>query len=156
MNDFWVKLSERERWMLIAGGLIFILYLVYVFAVAPLSRAVDKHVADVREKQQLLVWMEQVRSKARLHKAPEHLDKAKLLGAFSTSLSQTPLHTFTHQLQQTGEGELQLSFEEVPYNACISWLFSLRNKYAFSIKQLSFKQTKTAGVVNAVIVVVTD
>lgn len=147
--NFWKKLSERDQWVLGFGAIFIVLYLVYIVMILPLSQAVDARLRAVKEKQALLTWMEHVRLTSGEHKAPAHLDAAKLLSALSDALEQTSFHSFPHQLQQTGDEELQLTFDAVPYNAYVTWLFSMRKAYAFSIKQLNIRQTKTPGVVNA-------
>ena len=153
MMSFWKKLSERDQWVLGLGLVCITFYLILEIIVFPLSKAVDARVLAVKEKQTLLTWMERVRLTSGEHKAPAHLDASKLLSALSEGLDKTSFHSFPHQLQQTGDEELQLTFDAVPYNAYVTWLFSMRKQYAFSIKQLNVNQTKTPGVVNAILVI---
>ena len=153
MMSFWKKLSERDQWVLGLGLVCITFYLILEIIVFPLSKAVDARVLAVKEKQTLLTWMERVRLTSGEHKAPAHLDASKLLSALSEGLDKTSFHSFPHQLQQTGDEELQLTFDAVPYNAYVTWLFSMRKQYAFSIKQLNVKETKTPGVVNAILVI---
>ncbi len=153
MMNFWKKLSERDQWVLGLGLVCITFYLILEIIVFPLSKAVDTRILAVKEKQTLLTWMERVRLTSGEHKAPAHLDASKLLSALSEGLDKTSFHSFPHQLQQTGDEELQLTFDTVPYNAYITWLFSMRKQYAFSIKQLNVKETKTPGVVNAILVI---
>ena len=153
MMSFWKKLSERDQWVLGLGLVCITFYLILEIIVFPLSKAVDARVLAVKEKQTLLTWMERVRLTSGEHKAPAHLDASKLLSSLSEGLDKTSFHSFPHQLQQTGDEELQLTFDAVPYNAYVTWLFSMRKQYAFSIKQLNVKETKTPGVVNAILVI---
>lgn len=149
MMDYWNKLNQREQGAVAFCVVFLFLYLIYSLIYAPLDHAVDRQLASIKEKRSLLIWMEHARSQTMHQKKPSPVASSKFLSVVSDALTPSPLNSFAHQLQQTGEGELQLSFDEVPYNACVAWLFSMHEKYAFLIKQLSMKQTKTPGLVEA-------
>lgn len=154
MKTYWDNLNERERWMLGFGGIFCVLFLIYILIYAPMVNAVRNKTKQLFEKQETLVWMQQAEKKRRAVKIPTPLSNSMLLSMLANQLKSTSFHTFPYQLQQTGTGDIQLSFEQVPYNAFVSWLWSTREKYAFSIKQFNTERTATLGVVKILVTVV--
>ena len=153
MNVYWDNLNERERWMLGLGGACFVLFLMYIILYAPLINAVHNKTQQLHEKQETLVWMQQAHQQYKVLKSPQTLSNSKLLSVLADQLKETSFHTFKYQLQQMGTGDIQLSFEKVPYNAFVNWLWSVRQNYAFSIKQFNCDRTDTLGVVKVMVTV---
>ena len=150
---YWDELSERDRKVLVVGGVVCFFYLFYALLYAPLAHAVDDSRAQIIEKQATLAWMKQVRPQAHHGKAAEVLDAAQLLTVLSNQLATTSFRHFKYQLQQAGPKEIQLTFDNVPYNASITWLSTVSQRYAFSIKQLNVERTDKSGVVKLMLVI---
>ena len=153
MKAYWNSLNERERLVLSIGVGFCCCYLFYLLFYAPLARAVHNNARQLIEKQQTLVWLEQVRHLHKAKKVPETLSSAKLLTVLAEQLNTTSFTQFPYQLKQTGVSDIQLIFEQVPYNAFIHWLSTINDKYTVSIKQLTIERTKTAGVVKLMVII---
>lgn len=153
MKSYWNNLNDRERMTLGIGGLICGLYLLYLLLFAPLVQSVYDKSKQLIEKQNTLTWLQNVRQQHKTIKAPQVLSQGKLLTILAKQLNSTSFHNRVYQLQQTGVGDIELSFEKVPYNLFISWLWSIRERYQFSIKQLNVDRTKTAGVVKLSLII---
>jgi general secretion pathway protein M len=154
VKNYWLNLNDRERGML-GGAVIFLfLYLFYAVIYAPLTTSVAEKTQQVFEKQATLTWMQNVRHQAHAQK-PKTLSSSQLLSMFAAQLKSAAFHPFSYQIQQTGAGDIQLSFEQVPYNLFLEWLWSIQQKYAFTIKQLTIEHTETPGVVKLLIVIST-
>jgi len=151
MKAFWDGLNDRERWMLGFGGVCCALFLIYMLLYAPLINAVHNNTQQLLEKQETLVWMQQAHQQRKAMKIPKVLSNSKLLSVLADELKSTSFHTFPYQLQQTGVGDIQLSFNKVPYNDFVTWLWSVRQNYAFSIKQFNAERTETPGVVKILV-----
>lgn len=152
MKTYWYNLNDRERWMLGVGFFCCFFYLFYALLYSPLSTAVYNQSQQLSEKQLTLAWMEQVRHQHVTTKELNVLTSSKLLAVLATQLKSSSFRHFPYQLEQTGAGDIQLSFEQVPYNAFVSWVWSISGQYAFTIKQLNAERTDTPGVVKALIV----
>ena len=98
--------------------------------------------------------MQQVRTQ-KIKKAPLSLSTSKLLTVLADRLNQTSFKQYPYQLQQTGVSDIQLVFDQVPYNPFVSWLWDINEQYAIAIKQLIIDRTETAGVVKLIIVIAT-
>lgn len=153
VKAYWTNLGERDRWMLGIGGVCVFFFLLYLVIFSPLMRMTQFKSQQLVEKQDTLVWMEKMHQQHHTVKVPEILTTSKLLTILAERLNSTSFHRFPYQLQQTGTANIQLSFEAVPYNAFITWLWSVREKYAFSIEQFSAERTKTPGVVKLVLII---
>ena len=151
MKAYWDNLNDRERWMLGFGGVFLVLFFVYMLLYAPLVNAVHNKTQQLFEKQKTLVWMQQAYQQHKAVKMPKSLSNSKLLSVLAEQLKSTSFHTVPYQLQQTGSGGIQLSFDQVPYNAFVTWLLSVRQNYAFSIKQFNTERTGTPGVVKVLV-----
>ncbi len=153
MKSHWTNLNTRERLVLGFGGVCCFLLLLYLLILAPLSNAVHDKSQQLIEKQTTLAWMQKARQQHKTAAAPQTLSSAKLLTVLAVQLKSTSFHHFPYQLQQTGSGDIQLSFENVPYNAFVTWLWSVSKRYAFTIKQLTVARTESSGVVNVMVMI---
>ncbi|KTD18435.1 type II secretion system protein GspM [Legionella jordanis] len=155
ISHYWSNLNERERWMLSIAAICLIFYLIYILIYSPITSTVESKTSQLREKKETLAWMEQVSRQPKNKKTPQAINQAKLLALIDSQLSNNDLRPFVHQLQQISSGDIELTFEQVPYIAFLSWLWTLSSDYAITLKQLSAERTETAGVVKVMVVIAT-
>lgn len=152
--QFWEGLNDRERRVAIVGGVVLILYAVYVVYSA-LAKAVLENEASLREKKETLAWMKIAKGQISPQKKQQQvLDGSKGLTVFSETLKRSPFHDSPYQLQQVSEGTLQLSFDSVPYNAFLGWLAMMNMRYHLEVKSFHAEKTDTSGVVKLTVVIV--
>ncbi|MDF1646702.1 MAG: type II secretion system protein GspM [Legionellaceae bacterium] len=151
--QFWDGLNERERRALglgLIGMLFYVSYAIY----APLKRAVSDNTKVLFEKRTTLTWIKSARSRfVPQQKGPEVLEGSKGLTIFSEALSKASFHDVPYQLQQMTDGVLQLSFDSVPYNPFLQWLWSMEQRYAMTIQTFNLERTDTPGLVRLTIIV---
>jgi len=152
VKTYWNQLPDRERVMLLIAGVCCLSYLCYVLVYAPLITAVNQATLQLAEQQSTLAWMKRVRQSYSKTKTIQAVSNGQLLTVLGSQLKQTSFHQYQYQLEQTSSGDIQLSFDEVPYNAFVLWLWKFSEQYKFSIKQLSLDRTKIPGVVKGVVV----
>ncbi|KTD23572.1 general secretion pathway protein M [Legionella lansingensis] len=153
--NYWNNLNERERWMVGITAVCVLFYLFYLLIYSPLTTAVDSKSGQLKEKKETLTWMQQARQQPKNKKNPQVISNAKLLALIDGQLTSSTLKRFTYQLQQTGSGDVQLSFDQVPFNSFLSWLWTLTNNYAITLKQFSAEKTDTPGVVKLTVLIAT-
>jgi len=153
MIAYWQNLNERERWMVGTALAASIIYIFYLFIYSPIMDAVQTRKEQLTEKQETLAWMQNVSQQAGSTKAKESITTSKLLSVIASELNNNALKPFPYQLQQTGTGDIQLSFDQVPYNEFLQWLWALSNKYTITTKQLTIEKTTTAGVTKLSIII---
>lgn len=149
IQSWWSNLSVRDRYVLCVGGVICLFYLSYLLIFGPLLRAVVFKSKQLIEKKETLVWM---RSQVNV-KPSQKRTEGNLLSVFSSHLKQTSFAQFPYKLQQAGEENIQLSFDEVPNAEFLTWLKNLNEHYTMTISELSAVRTRTSGVVKLHVVV---
>lgn len=152
MKAYWNTLNERERWMLGIGAVFCFFYLLYLLVFAPLSSAVHKRSQQLKEKRETLDWMQQVSQEYKGKKNQTTLTISNLLTVLANQLNSSSFKQFHYQLQQTGVNDIQLIFDKVPYNDFMTWLWSVNEKYAISIKQFNIERTSVPGIVRLMLV----
>lgn len=152
ITNYWNNLNVRERWMAAIGSFCALFYLFYLLIYSPLVSAVSNKSKQLIEKQETLAWMQQVRQQPKNQKKTQVITNAKLLALIGNQLTNNAFRHFTYQLQQTGSGDIQLSYDRIPYNQFLSWLWSLSNDYAITLKQLTVERTDTPGIVKLMLV----
>jgi len=155
MNAWWANLSERDRWAAGLGLSFLICYCFYLLVYGPLLNSITSTSLQLKENRETLAWMKQVKEETGSSKNAESLNRNKLLTVVSAQLSGEPLRPFAYQLQQTAQGDILLSFESVPYNLFLTWLWTLNQNYAITMDQFSIEKTKTPGVVKVSVIIST-
>lgn len=155
MMQYWNNLNERERLLLGVGISIIMIYLFYLLIYSPLSNAVQTKALQLSEKQSTLAWMKDVHKQIKKETASLCISNTKLLSLIDNQLREEALKKFPYQLQQTSSGEIQLSFERVPFNLFLSWLWKLHKDYSITLKQLDAGKTETPGIIHLNIVITT-
>lgn len=153
MRNYWNTLNERERWMLIIAGLCLSIYLFYSFIYAPLKNSLAAKSAQLVEKKDTLIWMQQAKAAKHSVATRKNLNNRQLLTLLSDQLKTGHLQKYAHQMEQTSAGDVQLSFNEVPFQTLLTWLENLSKTYVISVKQLNAERTETRGVVKLTLVV---
>ena len=135
---YWKNLNEREQWSLGLVSLIGLIYFFYLLVYAPLTNAVTNGAQQLQERQETLAWMQKIQPQLnhQTNKAAQVIDTSKLLSLIAAELSKPNFKAFTYQLQQTGSGDIQLSFEKVPYNVFMKWLWDITHQYVIHIKEM--------------------
>lgn len=132
--------------MVIAALISVFIYGYYLILYAPISTKVTQKSTQLIEKIQTLDWMKKVKNQKHPGKSKQILDNSQLLTILDSQLKDKKNLQFPYQLQQTGSGEVQLSFDEVPFQIFMGWLAKINDKYATNIKQLDVQNTATPGV----------
>lgn len=153
MKDYFNSLNEREKWMVIIAGVCLVIYSFYYFIYSPLSTRVADRSTQLVEKIDTLNWMKKVKQEHHSLQKKQNISNSQLLTLIATQLKEENTLNFPFQLQQTGSGEIQLSYDEVPLNLFIAWFVKINNEYAIVVKQLDLERTKTAGVVKLMIII---
>jgi general secretion pathway protein M len=152
VNKIWQNLNERERWMAIAAALALSLYLFYAVLYSPISENLTINSEQLLEKVTTLQWMKTVKPNL-AGKSKKTITNSQLLTLLAMELKTTNTLKYPYQLQQTGSGEIQLSFEQVPFQNVIIWLAKLKEDYAITIKQFNAERTPTSGLTKLLVVI---
>jgi general secretion pathway protein M len=156
LKIYWETLNDRERLMFTTGAIFLICYIFYAGIYSPLSSAVSEKKILLVEEKETLKWMEEVNNKYDNIKVSEPISSDQVLTLLSEQLKQSNLQRYTYQLEQTSTGDFQLSFEEVPYNNFVKWLWNFCGKYNLAVKQFDVNDKAAAGVVHVMVLLTQD
>lgn len=154
MMNYWNNLNERERWIAAMGFIATLFYLIYLLIYDPLTTSIHQKTKLLTEQEQTLAWMQTVRTQPSGNQSVKTISGSQLLTLIATELSTPLFKKFPHQLQQTNQGEIELTFDKVPYPAFLNWLWGLGNHYSIFIKQLTIEHTDIPGIVKTMIIIV--
>lgn len=141
--------------MVIIASISLLIYGYYLLLYAPLSNQVNQKSTQLIEKTETLEWMKQVRMQKRSAKRKESVDNNQLLTILASQLKNNKTLKFPYQLQQTGSGDIQLTFDAVPFQNFIQWLAKINELYSINIKQFDVEKTSTPGVTRLMIILST-
>lgn len=153
MNKYWNNLNEREKKMLIATAVFVFFYLYYIALYSPLSNKVTQRTQQLEEKTATLAWMNTLKQPKNTSIAKKSISNSQLLTLLANQLKAHKTLKFPYQLQQTSSGDIELSFEQVPFNLFIKWLLQLNEHYAITIKQFNANNTPTPGISQLMVII---
>nr|WP_241030244.1 GspM family type II secretion system protein LspM [Legionella anisa] len=140
--------------MLIGTVLCLFLYIYYLFLYSPLSQRVTQKSTQLVEKTATLDWMQKIRQQSRMKQTKKKtVDNSQLLTTLATHLKNDQTLKFPYQLQQTGSGDIQLTFDAVAFNLFITWLEKINQHYAITVKQFEAERSKTSGITRLMILI---
>lgn len=153
MKNYLSTLNEREKWMVVATALCLVAYCYYLLLYVPLSNKVTQKSAQLIEKIETLTWMQKIKQQGHSSKTKQTVDNSQLLTLLATQLKDNSTLKFPYQLQQTGTGDIQLTFDAVPMKLFIMWLAKINERYTITIKQFDIEHTETPGVTKLMIII---
>lgn len=153
MKSYLNTLNEREKWMLIGGVLCLFIYVYYLFLYAPLSNKVTQKATQLVEKTNTLAWMQKAKQQGHAAKNKQSVDNSQLLTLLAKQLKDNPTLKFPYQLQQTGSGDIQLTFDAVPFKLFLSWLAKINDQYAITVKQFNAEHSETPGITRLMLII---
>lgn len=148
-HRWWVALSEREQYFLLAGGLFLAVALFYFALYAPLSQAVVGKRTEIEDKKNTLALFVQAEPLLKNQSQNKPIQSSDYLTVLSQQLNDKKFQSFVFQLQQTADNHIQLTFDAVPYVLWMDFLWQQMATYHVTIKQWEVTQTKTPGLVQA-------
>jgi general secretion pathway protein M len=147
------SLNERERRMVVIGGVCATLLLVFG-VIVPLDRSVAREHARIAAKQADLVWMRAV--------APELLATGPAVNAPTSQQSmlvvvdraarEAGLGSALTSSEPSGAGGLQVRLEKAPFDAIVAWLARLSEQDGIRVDSATMDNSGQPGVVNAGVV----
>jgi len=152
LQEYLQRLSPRERWMVLGGGLVAVLLLI-IAIVTPLQSRVSATEARVVKKRGDLVWLRAVAPQLSSLQSVRHptlneslvvlVDRTAHEAGFAKSLVGS---------QPSGDGGLNVRFEKMPFDQLVTWLSTLHEQYGVRVDSATVDSASEAGTVSAVLV----
>jgi general secretion pathway protein M len=146
-------LSQRERWMVVAGGTALTLTLLYLAIIEPITLAHRKRVEALDSARALATQLETaaaaVNAAARRGGGATAGRGMSLLAAVDQSSKSGTLGKAPERLQPEGDKEVKLWFDDVPFDNLVRWLGELQTRYGITVQSLDIETQPGAGLVDA-------
>ena len=152
IKNYLAQLNTREQRLVIITSILVVLSVLYFMIYEPLTTAQSEATKQLIEKKETLAWMTQVKHQAGKSSQQSIGDTSQLLSILTKQLSDSNLKHFPYQLQQSSGGQVELSYEKVPFNLFIEWLLTFQSQYAIHIDRLSAAKGEQEGLVKLTIV----
>ncbi|BFM17708.1 hypothetical protein R50073_38910 [Maricurvus nonylphenolicus] len=153
LTNWFYRFSRREQYVLMAGAVVLILYVVYQLWLLPLQNRVDlaRHqvnvvVDDLREVESLSHNILQARKQRSQQQRSQPVNLAELV---DRSLRKSQLTMQTYQPGKQGEASVRLS--DVSYRQLLAWLYELEQRQGLYISQFTMTTSASTSQVNATV-----
>jgi len=153
MGAWLQSLSERERRMILFGGLAAVVLLIFA-VIFPLESSVTKAHARIETKQADLVWMKgvapRVAASGSLVKPPDNQES--LIVLIDRSARELGLGASLTSSEPSGPGGLRVRLEKAPFDVMVGWIARLSDQNGIRVESASIDGAGEPGVVNASLV----
>jgi general secretion pathway protein M len=129
LRQFWLERAPRERLVLGFGGSLLLLVLAYLLLIEPawsginrLERALPQQRAQAAELDALLAEVKGLRTQPQV----ATVSPAEMKGAIEKSLARAGLKTT--RTVPLSDGDVQMTFANVPYGSFVAWLASIERE----------------------------
>ena len=155
MKNFLAGLGARERLLLIAGGGLLALILLYGLAWRPLTEHVGQLRATVTEQQALETWMQGAVDEVKRLRGTQGANRAErqsLLSLADRTARQSGIGPAVRRVEPEGTDKVRLQLEQAPFDDMMAWIESLVSQYHVHIDTVTVESRDQPGVVNARII----
>jgi general secretion pathway protein M len=129
LRQFWIERAPRERMILGFGGAVLLLALLYLLLVEPawtgigrLERSLPQQRAKAAELDALLGEVKSLKSQPQV----ATVSPTEVKGAIEASLKRAGLKTT--RMVPLSDGDMQLTFANVPYGTWAAWLAGIERE----------------------------
>lgn len=147
MKDWFANLQPRERMLVVGGGTVALLIVLWLAVISPLLDRSAELRASVERKQRLLVdlgrvaGMQESRSPRRTD-TPQQTLYVLVDGTAKEHGLQLP------RTRQDGPDGVNVTLQNAPYDALMSWLITLETEHSVRVESASIAGAREQGLVN--------
>ena len=138
LGPYWQRLSDREKMLLVIGGCFVALLILYLFLLEPLQNNLDVKVADVEQKQNDVLWMEQqlplIQQLRQKNPVLIREDNRPLPALIEQTLGQFKLREVTDRIVPE-ENTVQIWMNRAPFEILLNWINSI-GKFGVTVKKI--------------------
>ena len=154
MNSWWAGLAPRERAVLIGGGLLLSILVLWLLIWEPLAQKREQQRADISALTADLTWMQQVAGQVKRLGARQSTQSGggaaggSVLTLVEVSASAAGIRESMERVQPEGQGA-RLWFNEISFDVLLVWLAELEQRHGLQVSQLAVDAGTTPGQVSA-------
>jgi general secretion pathway protein M len=153
MQARFQALNPRDRAIVIVGGGLVVLALLYFLLLSPFYSAIDARGRRVTAKQADLAWLQgslaEVQSLAASQPEAAGPTGESLVVLIDRTAREAGLGTSLTGQTPAGDTGIRVRLETAPFDSVVQWLGVLQQRYAVSIESATIDRTAAQGIVNA-------
>lgn len=156
MKDWFAGLEPRERQLIIGGGAILLVMLLYLLVWEPIAKKNESLKVSYQNSQELIAWMEDAAEEARSLQAKIKASgptgsssKQSLLGVIDRTAKRSKLGPSVKRVQPDGKTGARVWLEKAIFNDVIKWLEQLQRKEGVRLVTTVIEKQDEPGLVNA-------
>lgn len=155
LKAWFYALKPRERLIVLGGGALVLLTVIYLLGLAPFYKTLNDRSARVARKQADLAWMRSVAGEMQMLGANQPAAGASgesLVVLIDRSARECGLGSSLTGQTPSGETSIRVRLESAAFDTLIACLGSLQRMHSVSVDSATFDRTSKPGVVNASLV----
>lgn len=153
MKEWWINLPLREKRMLVLGGLIVILFILYEMIWSQLSDANDNLRLRIGHGENTLLSMQQtdelIQHLQKMSQQKKQQATQSILGTVQDEVNGSPFSYHVNQLRQAENQSVQMSLNKVDFDGLLVFLMKLWKNHTIIVSQITVTPTGASGEVNA-------
>lgn len=151
MDKWWQNLSERDRLIVIYGGIVAVLLLFYFMVLSPLSQKNTDLMESNAQTRDLIDWMKSAKVQLvqlRQQSKNKTASNVSLLSAVEQSVKRNRLNAAAGEIKQLENNRVQISFAKVDFPAVMHWIEDIQATSGSKIDKVTIQKTEKLGVVH--------
>lgn len=153
MKDWYMKLSSRERIMVLSASSVTGIFIFYILLWQPVADSYAKTKNNVAMAETTISWMKnaateinQLRGGTTLAERPQ--GKQFVLGLVDKTAKNAGLGSVLKRVQPEGDSGVKIWFESAPFDEIINWLDTIQSEHGLVVNEINVEETDTTGLVN--------
>jgi general secretion pathway protein M len=145
MRAWFESLAARERWILVAGGFLAVVIVVWWLVLTPLRTGSASLRAAIESKQRLLLDLSRLESTGASGPVAKNSGET-LVVVVSNTAQQHGLQLA--RSRPNGPSGVDVTFQAVPFDVLVTWLLALHGSYGVEVESASLSSAREQGLVN--------
>ena len=154
MKDWFLKLSQRERYMVLAAVFVIVVFLLYLLIWQPVAKDYAKTRKNVAMAEETITWMQSAAREVKQLRgsggtlATHQQGKQFILGLIDKTAKAAGLGSVLKRVQPEGDTGVKIWFEAAPFDVLINWLDTIQSQHGLVVNEINVEQTEATGLVN--------
>jgi general secretion pathway protein M len=150
LRAWYAGLQEREQRVVMIGGGVLGLIIIFAGILMPLQSAVSRAVQGNETRRQDLAWMRvnAAEVQAAAAQIPATTGEAPVVLVDRVG-RESGLAMALRGTQPNGTGGVRVQLEAAPFDVMVAWLATLDRRYGFALESITVDRAAAPGMVNA-------
>lgn len=152
LRAWYQSLPERDRRVLLLGGIALSLILIYLVILHPYFSGKHALQTHIQEQQELVTWMRPAAAQIQSLRGQQSggLPAGQsLLAVVDTSAGQAGFGAALKQVQTGSDGSVHVQMQGIAFDNLVRWLGDLQQHYGVTAREFTAQRGSGPGVVDA-------